>query len=206
MTDRILSTLLNNWRKYHAQWLCKCSMSMLMRIKLGWARQNRIELGWTRWPNAIDILSISTLHEASHKVPSRNSQTQNLKIWSSPNQLAPHHMENLFERNSKFTSCSLRNTETDLRIPKRISTNRQKCFSFRGAKLWNGLSADLKRLPSRDCFKVLKPNEHIKTNMSFYYSEFRSYALVRQTIPIFIIALYSSISSTIIRIGTLYSS
>ncbi len=55
-------------------------------------------------------------------------------VFKSLNELAPHYMENLFKRNSEFSSRSLRNTETDLRIPKKISTNGQRCFSFRGAK------------------------------------------------------------------------
>ncbi len=94
----------------------------------------------------IEILGWKTIVELIHI----ESKTM---VFKSLNELAPQYMESLFERNWQFSSRSLRNTETDLRIPKKISTNGQRCFSFRGAKLWNGLSAELKKSPSLNIFK-----------------------------------------------------
>ena len=63
-------------------------------------------------------------------------------VFKSLNDLAPQYLCNLFTKNSACSSRSLRNTETDLRLPKKRSANGQKCFSFRGAKLWNSLPAE----------------------------------------------------------------
>ena len=74
-------------------------------------------------------------------------------VFKSLNDLAPRYLESLFKRNSQCSIHSLRNTKTDLRVPKKISTNGQKCFSFRGTKLWNGLSAESKKASSLKTFK-----------------------------------------------------
>ena len=67
--------------------------------------------------------------------------------------LAPQYMSNLFTKTSQLTSRNLRNSATDLRIPKKKSTIGQKCFSFRGAKSWNGLSAERKNASTIYKFK-----------------------------------------------------
>ena len=74
-------------------------------------------------------------------------------VYKSLNGLAPQYMHNLFTRNSTSNSRSLRNTATDLRLPKKTSANGQKCFSFRGAKLWNSLPAETKQASSIYIFK-----------------------------------------------------
>ena len=75
------------------------------------------------------------------------------KVFKSLNQLAPEYLCGLFTRNSLCSSYSLRNTGTDLRLPKKRSSNGQRCFSYRGAKLWNGLSAESKQATSLYSFK-----------------------------------------------------
>ena len=57
-------------------------------------------------------------------------------VFKSLNQLAPEYFCGLFTRNSLCSSYSLRNAVTDLRLPKKRSSNGQRCFSYRGAKLW----------------------------------------------------------------------
>ena len=74
-------------------------------------------------------------------------------VFKSLNDLAPQYLCNLFTKNSACSSRSLRNTETDLRLPKKRSANGQKCFSFRGAKLWNSLPAESKTASSLGSFK-----------------------------------------------------
>ena len=76
-------------------------------------------------------------------------------VFKSLNGLAPQYLCNLFTKNSECSSRSLRNTETDLRLPMKKTANGQKCFSFRGAKLWNGLSAESKQASSLSLFKQL---------------------------------------------------
>ena len=74
-------------------------------------------------------------------------------VFKSLNDLAPQYLCNLFTKNSACSSRILRNTETDLRLPKKRSANGQKCFSFRGAKLWNSLPAESKTASSLGSFK-----------------------------------------------------
>ena len=62
-------------------------------------------------------------------------------------------MSNPFTKTSQLASRNLRNSATDLRVPKKKSTNGQKCFSFRGAKSRNGLSAEHKDASTTYQFK-----------------------------------------------------
>ena len=66
-------------------------------------------------------------------------------VFKSLKELAPQYLCDLFTRNSLCSSYSLRNTVTDLRLQMKKSANGQKCFSYRGAKLWNSLSAEPKQ-------------------------------------------------------------
>ena len=47
----------------------------------------------------------------------------------------------------------LRNTKADLRVPLFKTSNGQKSISFRGPKLWNQLSSNVKLAPSLAIFK-----------------------------------------------------
>ena len=76
-----------------------------------------------------------------------------IMVFKSLYELAPQYMCNLFTRASQLTSRYLRNTLTDLRLPKKNSKTGQKCFSFRGAKAWNDLSAEGKLTSSLASFK-----------------------------------------------------
>ena len=68
-------------------------------------------------------------------------------VFKSLNQLAPEYLCGLFTRNSLCSLYSLRNTGTDLRLPKKRSSNGQRCFSYRGAKLWNGKPSQRRQPP-----------------------------------------------------------
>ena len=56
---------------------------------------------------------------------------------------------------AKFSSKTLTtpHATTDLRLPLKSSPTGQKCFSFRGAKIWNSLSTEVKQASSLDAFK-----------------------------------------------------
>ena len=58
----------------------------------------------------------------------------NIMVFKSLHELAPPYMCNLFTKTSQVSSRNLRNTATDLRLPKKNSKIGQKCFSFRGAR------------------------------------------------------------------------
>ena len=81
------------------------------------------------------------------------SSESNIMVFKSLHGLAPQYMSNLFTKTSQVTSRNLRNSATDLRVPKKKSANGQKCFSFRGAKSWNGLSAEHKNASTIYKFK-----------------------------------------------------
>ena len=61
----------------------------------------------------------------------------------------------LFTRNSAGEARTLRNTSTGLKIPKTSSVNGQRCFLYRGVKLWNSLSTEAERAPTLGTFKIL---------------------------------------------------
>ena len=74
-------------------------------------------------------------------------------MYKSTNGLAPEYLSKLFIKNSAHNTLRLRNTETDLRVPLFKTSNGQKSISFRGPKLWNKLSLDVKHAPSLPTFK-----------------------------------------------------
>ena len=66
---------------------------------------------------------------------------------------APSYMKDMFTRVNNSTARSLRNAEVDLRLPLLKSAGGQKCFSYRGAKLWNSLGTDAKNSSTLRAFK-----------------------------------------------------
>ena len=66
-------------------------------------------------------------------------------VYRSINNGAPDYFSTLFERFSQNTIKELRNTKTDFKVPLLKTSNGQKCFSYRGVRLWNNLSANVKR-------------------------------------------------------------
>ena len=80
------------------------------------------------WPTVNDLIVSETLK----------------MVYKCTNDEAPSYLACLFDRLSESCTRELRNTETDLCVPFLRTTCGQKCFSFRGAKLWNGLDAKSK--------------------------------------------------------------
>ena len=64
-------------------------------------------------------------------------------------------MNEMFTRNSQDATRQLRNTNTDLKLPKKRTCNEQKSFLFRGTKFWNSLYTEAKRATSLNRFKSL---------------------------------------------------
>ena len=69
-------------------------------------------------------------------------------VFKSLNELAPKYLCDVFTRNSLCSSYRLRNTGTDLRLPMKRSSNGQKFFSYRSARLWKSLPAESKQATS----------------------------------------------------------
>ena len=59
----------------------------------------------------------------------------------------------MFDKLSDLDKRELRNTKTDLAVPHRKSAFGQKCFSYKGAKLWNDLSTKVKSSKTYEVFK-----------------------------------------------------
>ena len=70
------------------------------------------------------------------------------------NDLAPLYLTNLFTRTSHCSSRAPRNTQSDLKLPSKRTSSGQNGFSFRGAKVWNGLSAAAEKAPPVKSLKV----------------------------------------------------
>ena len=69
--------------------------------------------------------------------------TETLKmVYKCKNDEAPSYLACLLDRLSETSTPEFRNAETDLRVPFLRTTCGQKRFSFREAKLWNGLDAN----------------------------------------------------------------
>ena len=77
-----------------------------------------------------------------------------LTVFKCLNDLAPRNLSELFTKNVECASRNLRNTSTDLRLPLKSSSTGQKCFSFRGAKIWNCLSMEAKQAATLNAFKT----------------------------------------------------
>ena len=65
-------------------------------------------------------------------------------VYKSLNSDAPSYMSDMFTKIDVSTIRSLRNSDCDLRVPFLRTTTGQRCFSYQGAKLWNGFSKETK--------------------------------------------------------------
>ena len=65
-------------------------------------------------------------------------------VYRSINHEAPEYLTRLFQRLSETNDRQLRNTCTDLYVPFLKTACGQKCFSYKGAKLWNDLNKESK--------------------------------------------------------------
>ena len=74
-------------------------------------------------------------------------------VYKSVNNQAPIYLTEMFVRLPDACKRELRNTKTDLVVPRRKSAFGQKCFSYKGAKLWNNLSVQVKSSISYEIFK-----------------------------------------------------
>ena len=75
-------------------------------------------------------------------------------LFKALNGRAPQYLTELFSRNSQRSLHILRNTSTDLKLPLFKTASGQKCFSFRGVKYWNSLSAESKQAVTLHSFKA----------------------------------------------------
>ena len=74
-------------------------------------------------------------------------------VYKTVNNQAPIYLTEMFVRLSDTCKRELGHTITDLVVPRRKSAFGQKCFSYKGAKLWNNLSVEVKSSKSYEIFK-----------------------------------------------------
>ena len=74
-------------------------------------------------------------------------------VFRSLNGDAPSYMNKMFTRVNDSTARSLRNADVNLRLPLLKSAGGQKCFSYRGAKLWNSLGTEVRNSSTLRVFK-----------------------------------------------------
>ena len=94
----------------------------------------------------------------SHEViwPTINElfESETLKmVYKSVNDQAPAYLAAMFVEFSVSGKRELRNTKTDLAIPRCRSAFGQKCFSYKSSKLWNDLSTVVKSSNTCEVFK-----------------------------------------------------
>ena len=77
-------------------------------------------------------------------------------VFKAHNGLVPEYLSKLFIRNSETHLLALRNTSTDLQLPKKRTSNGQKCFSYKGVKSWNCLPLEIKQASSLKVFKAMQ--------------------------------------------------
>ena len=70
--------------------------------------------------------------------------------------LAPDYLSSCISKRSDRHTSEIRNSATDLLIPRMKSSYGQKSFAFCGAKEWNNLDLRTKLAPSIHCFKLRK--------------------------------------------------
>ena len=75
-------------------------------------------------------------------------------VYKARNGLAPQYLFDMLVANYSEATYNLRNTATDLKLPKRNSSNGQKGFSYKGSKMWNSLPTESKLAPNLASFKT----------------------------------------------------
>ena len=78
-------------------------------------------------------------------------------VYKSLNGDAPSYISDVFAKVNVSTTRPLRNADYDLRVPFLRTTTGQRCFSYQGAKLWNGFSKKTKNTSTlKDFMEVIK--------------------------------------------------
>ena len=79
---------------------------------------------------------------------------QSVTVYKSLNELNPHYMNKLFSYTQENHSYGTRNaTSSLLAHPKCNKSIGQKCISYSGPKVWNGLTEAIRCAPSLPSFK-----------------------------------------------------
>ena len=150
----VLKTLYSSIVEPHFQYCCSvwgcCNSTDILQLQ---RLQNRAARVLTN--SQFDALSKPLIQSLGWQTIGQLIDRQSkLTVFKCLNDLAPRYLSEFFTKNVDCISHNLRNTSTDLRLPLKSSSIGQKCFSFRGAKIWNSLSKEAKQAATLDAFKV----------------------------------------------------
>ena len=76
-------------------------------------------------------------------------------VYKSINDLAPDYLSEMFIKNLTCSRKNLRNTATDLQVPRMRTSNGQRAFSYHGAGVWNLSGCEVKQASSLKHLKKL---------------------------------------------------
>ena len=77
----------------------------------------------------------------------KNNEDNDNVITTTTTSTTPELLFNFFVKNSIPNMMQLRNTETDLLLSLKKTSNGQKGISYRGSKLWNQLDHNISQAP-----------------------------------------------------------
>ena len=126
-----------------------CSIAQKTRLQ---KLQNRAALVITQ--QNYDIRSYEIREQLGWvTLANRRSQHKAIMMYKVLNGAAPSYLRDLFQTYSTISSYSLRNSDTNVLLPKPKTEYLKKSFKFSGAKLWNELPNEIKLENSLTSFK-----------------------------------------------------
>ena len=134
--------------------------------------QNRAAIIVTR--SNFDSSAKPLIHNLKWPTISGISRSETATImYKSLNALTPEYLSKRFVKNSTRNMRQLRNTDADLLLPVRKTSNGQRGISFRGSKLGNQLDYYLKQASSPCHFQT-----NIKTALTLLFRIFSSFVFL----------------------------
>ena len=113
-------------------------------------------LGWSTVREIVDLESARIVYKSLNGDEPSYMSDMFTKV-NETNGDEPSYMSDMFTKVNVSTTRSLRNSDCDLRVPFLRTTTGQRCFSYQGAKLWNGLSKNTKNTSTlKNFMKAIK--------------------------------------------------
>ena len=95
-------------------------------------------------------------------------------LYLSINNEVPTYLSSTFEKLSQNAIRMIRNTRNYLKLPLLKASSVQKCFSYKGARLWNNLNADVKSAQTQNQLKKIYKISRENFRQLYYFLIFIS--------------------------------
>ena len=117
-------------------------------------------------PNsAYDASALPVIRKLGWPTINELIESETLKIvYKLVNNQAPTYLTEMFFRPSDLSKRKLCNTKADLAVPARKLAVEQHCFSYKGTKLWNYLSTEIKSSKTYEIFKNVSATSTVNAN------------------------------------------